>query len=248
VINNRITAHTAAANIDKDIAKVYNIYTVRRGRVFFASGPAGESMLGKRAAAVVVLTVFLFVAYVAACSACFAVGKETVGLAIAAGGIGVACIISVIYYVRQRAASRRLSVKEKETAAASDAFLDRDKPEGGLPRTCDDVMKSEDALIALFEREGADALRKAYAAEAELIWNEYTGEAYDENTRKIDALVNRYRALFEAERCAAADGAPAEAPTGENSQSVPVPPKQSRQEHRPSSYKPIRNRGDHEIR
>ncbi len=205
-------------------------------------------MLGKRSAAVVVLTVFSFVAYVAACCACFVVGKETVGIAIATGGMGVACIVYVIYYVRQRAASRRLSAQEKETDAAADALRNRDKPDSGLPRTCEDVMKSEDALIALFEREGADALRKAYAAEADPIWNEYTGEAYDENTRKIDALVTRYRALFEAEKHVASDGAPSEVPTGENSQNVPVPPKPSRQNHRPSSYKPIGNRGNHENR
>lgn len=68
------------------------------------------------------------------------------------------------------------------------------------PRTnVDDVMVREDLLHLAFERKKRDDLADEYDAAADVYWQKYEGDTWDENVAAIDALIDEYYAKLNPE-------------------------------------------------
>ncbi len=82
------------------------------------------------------------------------------------------------------------------------------------PRThVDEVMVREDLLHLAFERKKRDDLADEYDAAADVYWQKYAGDTWDENVAAIDALIDEYYAKLNPEE--QSDACDTDAPDGE---------------------------------
>lgn len=57
------------------------------------------------------------------------------------------------------------------------------------------IMDKEDEFTEELEKSGKLDLLKQYKAEAEIIWERYTGDNWDKNLEQLDELIDKYKSI-----------------------------------------------------
>ena len=155
------------------------------------------------------LVVFGIFGSLAAGLALFVVGAvansftlSIVGVVVLVVGIVVTSIGAMIPYIIEAARNYKnedpLSARE---AAALDKAMQRmmKTPKQPIKDPRKDVsalMDREDALLDELELPGNESLLNEYKAQADAIWDKYTGDDWDENLEQISELVDYYSRLI----------------------------------------------------
>lgn len=133
-----------------------------------------------------------------------------VGVIVIVGGMMITIACTVAKAIKKNGGLTAYQTEEKPTHDNSDEADDDDYPPDdeliesvtarGPHKDVEELLKREDALLDLLYKYDMDELKSEYYDESELLWNNYRGSAWDENLDKIDALIDEYYKLFNAEK------------------------------------------------
>ena len=129
--------------------------------------------------------------------------------------VGIAVVIIIINAVtRARRAKGGDDGSLDEYLRKQESMYRANKLADKTPRTnVDEVMVREDLLHLAFERKKRDDLADEYDAAADVYWQKYAGDTWDENVEAIDALIDEYYAKLNPEE--QSDACDTDAPDGE---------------------------------
>ncbi len=129
--------------------------------------------------------------------------------------VGIAVVIIIINAVtRARRAKGGDDGSLDEYLRKQESMYRANKLADKTPRTnVDEVMVREDLLHLAFERKKRDDLADEYDAAADVYWQKYAGDTWDENVAAIDALIDEYYAKLNPEE--QSDACDTDAPDGE---------------------------------
>ena len=115
--------------------------------------------------------------------------------------VGIAVVIIIINAVtRARRAKGGDDGSLDEYLRNQESMYRANKLADKTPRThVDEVMVREDLLHLAFERKKRDDLADEYDAAADVYWQKYAGDTWDENVAAIDALIDEYYAKLNPE-------------------------------------------------
>lgn len=129
-----------------------------------------------------------------------------VGVIVIVGGIAITIAFTVVKTIKKSGGLTAYHADENPTYDDDDDGYPPDDEliesvtARGPHKHVEELLKREDALLDLLYKHDMDELKSEYYDESELLWNNYKGSAWDENLDKIDALIDEYYKLFNAEK------------------------------------------------